>query len=135
MGRIFTGRQRLITGVYALLAAQGFATDPPHVTSSVTGISCVSCHISHSAPAGNLLTTTGNANQCISCHQSGGTASAKPFADANQALPWPGLPGTIASTGTSHRWDASAAGHVRFSFSNRRVHARIAASDQTVQMK
>ena len=100
----------LFTAVFALWNFQILAIDPPHDTSNL----CMSCHMPHMAPDGDLTAMAGNANLCMSCHQAGGTASTKPFATADQALPWPGLPTNGASTGTSHRWDASAAGHVAF---------------------
>lgn len=87
-----------------------FAIDPPHVTTNL----CNSCHMSHLNPGGNLTTVAGNANLCISCHQPGGTASSHPFANSDQALPWSGLPAGTGASGTAHRWDANAAGHVLF---------------------
>jgi len=86
------------------------AVDPPHVT---TG-QCADCHMPHLGLGGDLTSAAGNANLCISCHQSGGSASVKAFAASDQALPWPGLPAGTNATGTSHRWDASAAGHIQF---------------------
>jgi predicted CXXCH cytochrome family protein len=93
-----------------LSAVPAFAIDPPHVTANL----CSSCHIPHLALGGDLTSVAGNANLCISCHQSGGTASTKPFADIDQALPWPGSPAGVSASGTSHRWDAGAAGHLVF---------------------
>lgn len=87
-----------------------FAIDPPHVTTAL----CSSCHMAHLNPGGDLTTVAGNANVCISCHQPGGTASTKTFANGDQALPWSGLPAGLVAGGTSHRWDANAAGHVVF---------------------
>ena len=86
------------------------AIDPPHAAANL----CGACHLPHVAPGPDLTTVAGNVNLCISCHQSGGTASTKPFATADQALPWPGLTAADAVAGTSHRWDASAAGHLVF---------------------
>lgn len=86
------------------------AIDAPHTGGSL----CGSCHISHQSLGGDLTSTAGNANSCLSCHQAGGAASAKAFANADQAVPWPGLPTNAPSTGTSHRWDAGAGGHVEF---------------------
>jgi predicted CXXCH cytochrome family protein len=93
-----------------MLAVAAYATDPPHSTSN----GCSDCHILHRAPGAQLTDVNGNDNLCMSCHTTGGTAFNKPFTSGNQALPWPGLPSGINATGTSHRWDASAAGHVVF---------------------
>ena len=103
----------LVFAVSILLPAAAPAIDPPHVTADL----CGSCHIPHSSPGGNLTAVAGDANVCLSCHQSGGSASTFPFASSDQALPYPGLPTNVvgaAASGTSHRWDASAAGHVQF---------------------
>ena len=93
-----------------LMAIPVFAIDPPHVTTDL----CAPCHIPHLALGNDLTSAAGNGNLCISCHQAGGSASAKSFAQSDQALPWPGLPAGTATAGTSHRWDAGAAGHVSF---------------------
>jgi predicted CXXCH cytochrome family protein len=93
-----------------LASIPAVAIDPPHVTAAL----CNSCHMSHLNPGGDLTTVAGNGNLCISCHQPGGTASLKPFANSDQALPWSGLPAGAVPGGTSHRWDANAAGHVAF---------------------
>ena len=103
----------LVFAVSILLPAAAPAIDPPHVTADL----CGSCHIPHSSPGGNLTAVAGDANVCLSCHQSGGSASTLAFASSDQALPYPGLPTNVvgaAASGTSHRWDASAAGHVQF---------------------
>lgn len=86
------------------------ALDPPHDASR--SIECASCHTTHTAPGGAITTVAGNANLCLSCHQPGGTAAAKPFNLADQALPGPGLPAGTDAAGTSHRWDSGASGHV-----------------------
>ena len=70
--------------------------------------------MTHQAPGGDLTAAAGNPNLCMSCHQSGGVASSLAFAASEQALPWPGLPSGTNATGTSHRWDANAAGHIAF---------------------
>ena len=95
--------------VFCLAAAA--AMDPPH--DPTRSIQCNSCHMLHSAPGGNITAVAGNANLCISCHQSGGSASANPFSAASQAFPGPGLAGTNPA-GNSHRWDSGPAGHVTF---------------------
>jgi predicted CXXCH cytochrome family protein len=84
------------------------AVDPPHTND------CASCHITHSAPGVALGDVAGNANLCLSCHQSGGSASAKAFAEAHQSIPWPGLPGGTNAGGNSHRWDSGPAGRIQF---------------------
>ncbi|MFZ4399129.1 MAG: cytochrome c3 family protein [Bacteroidales bacterium] len=61
---------------------------------------CNQCHINHSAPGGQLTSILGNANLCISCHNPTGSASLKPFANSDKAIP-----GII---GTSHSWDKAA---------------------------
>jgi predicted CXXCH cytochrome family protein len=95
----------------AFCLAPAGASDPPH--DAARSIACNSCHMTHNAPGGNITAVSGNANLCISCHQSGGTASAKPFSAASQALPSPGLAGANPG-GNSHRWDSGPAGHVTF---------------------
>jgi len=86
------------------------AIDPPHATTAA----CAACHKPHLAAGGDLNAVAGNPNLCMSCHQAGGTAANRPFAARDQALPWPGLPAGTNAIGTSHRWDANAAGHIAF---------------------
>jgi predicted CXXCH cytochrome family protein len=86
-------------------AAPAVAVDPPHPSD------CINCHMQHSATGGQLTNVAGNGNVCVSCHIVGGTANAKPFLDANQAYPAPGLPAGQAAAGNSHRWDSGPAGH------------------------
>jgi len=86
------------------------AVDPPHTFTN----NCAACHITHNAPGADLGSVAGNANLCMSCHVSGGSASAKPFANANQAIPWPGLPSGTNAAGNSHRWDSGPSGRVQF---------------------
>lgn len=59
---------------------------------------CNSCHMTHSALGESLTNTLGNSNLCLSCHVSSGAASAKPFINADKAIP--------GTSGTSHSWDA-----------------------------
>ncbi len=102
----------LLTGLLvAISAAPARALDPPHdpPTHSIT---CASCHTPHKAPGGAITNVAGNANLCQSCHVSGGLATNKPTPEADQALPAPGLPLGVTPTGTSHRWDSGASGHV-----------------------
>ena len=68
--------------------------------------------MAHHSVGTTLTTRDGNGNLCMSCHTSGGSASGKAFASVDQALTWPGA-GTNAA-GTSHRWDAGAAGRLQF---------------------
>jgi predicted CXXCH cytochrome family protein len=93
-----------------LVAGIAVALDPPHDDS--WGIECSSCHTPHDAPGGAITTVGGNANLCLSCHMVGGLATNFPFADSDQAFPGPGLPAGTEPSGTSHRWDSGAAGHV-----------------------
>jgi predicted CXXCH cytochrome family protein len=97
----------LASGCLATRAAR--ALDPPHDTSR--GINCPSCHVTHHAPGGAITKVAGNPNLCMSCHSSGGLASAMPFADADEAIP--------GASGTSHRWDSGASGWVKVSPANR----------------
>ncbi len=86
------------------------AVDMPHWTAS----GCGACHLAHQTAGNDLTSVAGNANLCMSCHVAGGSASSKAFVSADQALPWPGLPTGTNAAGSSHRWDASAAGHLLY---------------------
>lgn len=86
------------------------AIDPPHAFTNV----CAACHTAHAGPGGALTLVAGNANLCMSCHAVGGQASTNAFSASDQAFAWPGLPAGAAGSGTSHRWDAGAAGFVVF---------------------
>lgn len=100
--------RRLVVALALLFVPRlGLAIDPPHGTND-----CLSCHIPHNAPGGSLTRAAGDANLCLSCHQPGGLANSKAFVAADQAVPWPGLPTGQGGSGTSHRWDSGAAGHV-----------------------
>ena len=96
----------------SLLGWPVYAVDPPHTDGPDW---CANCHTPHTAVGDPLTIIYGNANLCQSCHQSGGTASGKALANGEQALPWPGLPNGMSSSGSSHRWDSGLAGHVSFS--------------------
>lgn len=102
----------LVLGILA--APRGvWAADAPHTNS----FDCTVCHMTHggSFPSSfPTLLTNAAVNLCLSCHTAGGLASGKPFAAADQALPWPGLPAGTNATGSSHRWDSGAAGHAVF---------------------
>ena len=71
--------------------------DTPHWGN---GIDCSSCHVTHNSPDAQLVNTEGNANLCMSCHNPAGMASAKPFAEADKAIP--------GISGTSHAWGVPA---------------------------
>ena len=73
-----------------------WAVDPPHSGPKNPQI-CTACHVAHAAAGVALTTVNGNANLCISCHTTGGTASKKPFSVTMQAVP--------GISGSSHRWD------------------------------
>lgn len=92
------------------LAPAAFSLDPPH--NALWSIRCASCHQTHSAPGGTITKVRGNANLCMSCHTSGGTAAAFPFSSGDQGVPGPGLPVGVSPAGTSHRWDSGASGRV-----------------------
>ncbi|MBL0311284.1 MAG: hypothetical protein IPP78_00950 [Holophagaceae bacterium] len=100
----------LVIGLELITSASLLASDPPHNTSK--SVECKSCHTLHEAPGAMLTAVAGNANLCMSCHNPTGTASAKPFVTADQALPGPGLPTGTPAAGTSHRWDSGPAGHL-----------------------
>ncbi len=70
------------------------ASDAPH------NFTCNSCHITHTSPGLTLTSVQGNANLCMSCHNSAGSASAKPFSVSDKAKP--------GTSGTSHAWDVPA---------------------------
>src|SRR5512139_3767666 len=74
-----------------------WAVDPPHSGPKTPQDFCRACHVVHSSAGGSLTTVSGNANLCISCHTTGGTASNKPFSGMMQAVP--------GVSGSSHRWD------------------------------
>lgn len=58
---------------------------------------CSQCHINHTAPGGQITGVNGNANLCMSCHVTTGTASLKPFDNTMKAIP--------GTSGNSHAWD------------------------------
>ena len=96
--------------VWGLLYARaGYAIDPPHVIPD-QWTSCWSCHMVHNAPGAAITKVKGNPNLCMSCHTPGGLATARPFADSDQALP--------GQSGTSHRFDSGPSGHVEASLAN-----------------
>lgn len=108
--RTVIGGALLLLGLtFATAVPPAWAGDPPHPTNV-----CNSCHVPHNALGDGLLSVAGNANSCISCHQSGGSASLLPFSTANEAVPWSGLATGVAAGGSSHRWDSSPGGRVVF---------------------
>lgn len=102
---------------YALVVPGLFATDPPHNIATANAYGslnyCSPCHKIMGGASGATLTTVGgNANLCMSCHVSGGTATNKAFTATDQAVPADkSMVGSTAG-GTSHRWDSSAAGRL-----------------------
>lgn len=93
----------------AFVFAPSRALDPP-MDYATNGIVCLDCHTPHSGEGANLTQVEGNANVCLSCHNSTGLAAAKPFLDSDQALP--------GTSGTSHRFDSGPSGHAEASTSN-----------------
>jgi len=85
-------------GISLLLLCReaAWATDPPHSEPKNPQV-CTACHVAHSSAGVALTTVSGNANLCMSCHTTGGTASNKPFSGTMQAVP--------GASGSSHRWD------------------------------
>lgn len=94
--------KRIISGMvglcFLLFVGTAWATDPPH-SGPKNPRACMACHVAHAAAGVSLTTVSGNANLCISCHTSGGTASNKPFSSTMQAVP--------GVSGSSHRWDGA----------------------------
>ncbi len=94
--------KRIVSGMvglgFLLIGGTAWAIDPPH-SGPKNPQTCMACHVAHSAAGVSLTTVNGNANLCISCHTSGGTASNKPFSSTMQAVP--------GVSGSSHRWDGA----------------------------
>ena len=95
-------RLLMLFGLLALGGSLAWALDPPHDISN--NINCINCHTPHGAPGGSITREAGNPNLCMTCHNPGGIAAPRPFADVDQALP--------GVTGFSHRWDSGPSGHV-----------------------
>ncbi|MBF0327652.1 MAG: hypothetical protein HQL10_00670 [Nitrospirae bacterium] len=74
-------------------------TMPPHSPELNNSITCASCH-TFSDALGPSSTKYANDNLCLSCHKSGGLASASPFTSSDQAKP--GI-----DNGTSHSWSGT----------------------------
>jgi len=96
------GRIVLFTAVFAaIVAAPGFASDPPHWYSTSLVIGCSEqCHTLHSAAGGALTQASGNVNLCQSCHNPSGLADEAPMPSSASAIPGIG--------GTSHAFDVLA---------------------------
>ena len=107
-------RSRRVAVLFAVtygLMAIGLVTadnDPPHYQGN--SIDCLNCHMPHHAPGMTITAVEGNPNLCMTCHNPGGLAAAKPFVDADQALP--------GVRGTSHRFDSGPSGHVEPALTN-----------------
>jgi hypothetical protein len=98
--RRVTGAGRLATPLLLALAMVGaaWAADPPHWYSAGLVIGCTEqCHTSHQALGGGLNPRTGNANLCLSCHNSSGWAADLPIDVAHMADP--------GTKGTSHAFE------------------------------
>ncbi len=63
-------------------------------------IDCMGCHILHSAFGSSLTASAANANLCMSCHNSTGSASSTAIANGDKAIP--------GTSGNSHAWDVDA---------------------------
>lgn len=109
--RIFQGGRLALLLIALLVVPAVHALDPAHDIS--WAIDCSSCHTTHNSAGGSLTTVGGNGNLCLSCHAVGSLAGRLALVDADQALPGPGLPAGTTPSGTSHRWDAGAAGHIK----------------------
>ncbi len=96
----------MVALITALAVAASSGMDAPHTAS------CLECHQTHVLFGNQIGASFGNANECQSCHQPGGLASALPMAEGEQAQPWPGLPANSVPSGKSHRWDSSPSGRV-----------------------
>lgn len=97
----------LLVSFYAGLL---FATDPPHrdVSPDTDTGWCGKCHTPHSSAGGALTKAEGIANLCITCHNTAGRASDKPFIDSDQSALGP----ASGKKGSSHRWDSGLGGYV-----------------------
>jgi len=95
--------------LWLLLIAPATAdNDPPHYRGN--SIDCFNCHMPHHAPGLTITAVEGNPNLCMTCHNPGGLAAAKPFVDGDQALP--------GVSGTTHRFDSGPSGHVEAALTN-----------------
>jgi len=84
----------LIGMIFLLPPGIAFGLDLPHTAPESVG--CTSCHTLHNSLGPNLTNQPTNAALCKSCHTFAGSASARPFADSDQAKP--------GISGTSHSW-------------------------------
>lgn len=92
------------------VAAVWAQEDQPH--SRAQNLTCMTCHLSHEVFGNQIGSTAGNANLCLSCHQTGGLASKAALAEHQQAKLGPDAAAQPLPTGTSHRWDAGVSGRV-----------------------
>lgn len=109
-GMSFSGSTTAITAIFNSSATSGILTvrgvngcgnGTVSANFSITVVTsphnnCSACHIFHNSPGGTLTAVNGNPNLCISCHNSGGSASLKPFSNADKAIP--------GVSGNSHAW-------------------------------
>lgn len=109
-GMSFSGSTAAITADFSMAATSGILTvrgvngcgnGTVSPNFSITVVlsphnNCNACHIFHNAAGGTLTAVNGNPNLCISCHNSGGSASLKPFSNADKAIP--------GVSGNSHAW-------------------------------
>ncbi|MBI5892722.1 MAG: cytochrome c3 family protein [Deltaproteobacteria bacterium] len=109
--RVFLPLLVLIGTIFiTIYSANLFATDPPHrddAPGTDTGW-CGKCHTPHSSAGGALTKAEGIANLCITCHNTAGRASDKPFIDSDQSVLGP----ASGKKGSSHRWDSGLGGYV-----------------------
>lgn len=84
--------------------------DQPH--SRAQNLTCLTCHLSHDQLGNQIGSTSGNANLCLSCHQTGGLATRCAMAENQQARLGADAAGQTPGTGRSHRWDARVSGRI-----------------------
>ncbi len=90
-------------GSISVVAANACVTSAPSsltVQISPPHDNCNQCHMNHTSPGMVLTNAVANANVCMSCHNTNGSASLFPFSNAMKAVPGVG--------GTSHSWDQAA---------------------------
>jgi predicted CXXCH cytochrome family protein len=112
-GTVVTTAARALSVLGMLFLAGGPASaqeDQPH--SRTQNLTCLTCHLSHELFGNQIGSTAGNANLCLSCHQTGAAASRQALAEYQQAQLGPDAAGQPPATGRSHRWDARVSGRV-----------------------
>ncbi len=75
-----------------ILAGSAAASDPPHWWPNFQN-GCEDCHVLHNAPGMTLTAVQGNANLCMSCHNTSGFPT---WDNTQQAVP--------GASGSSHNW-------------------------------